>query len=115
MVEKDLRDRMEKMSQFELQELAAYADQLRSEARGKEVARGLDEVLGKWEQLLACVRQVKRDLGIDDVSIDVRDWWGTDDEGSHELITIDRYAEGDDFTFSASCRDDGERIEQEAK
>jgi len=115
MVEKDLRDRMEKMSQFELQELAAYADQLRSEARGKEVARGLDEVLDKWQQLLACVRRVKRDLGIEDISIDVRDWSAPYAEGSHELITIDRYAEGDDFTFSASCRDDGERIEQEAK
>lgn len=115
MVEKDLRDRMEKMSQFELQELAAYADQLRTEARSKEIVRGLDEVLDKWQQLLACVRRVKRDLGIDDVSIDVRDWSAPYAEGSHELITIDRYAEGDDFTFSASCRDDGERVEKEAK
>ena len=115
MVEQELRDRMEKMSQFELEELAAYADQLRTETRSKEVARGLDDVLDKWQQLLACVRRVKRDLSIEDISIDVRDWSAPYAEGSHELITIDRYAEGDDFTFSASCRDDDERIEREAE
>ena len=115
MVEKELRDRMEKMSQFELQELAAYADQLRSEARGKEIARGLDEILDKWQQLLACVRRVKRDLGIEDICIDVCDWSYRYAGTGHELITIDRYTEGDDFTFSASCRDDGERVEQKAK
>ena len=109
MVEQELRDRMEKMSQFELQELAAYADQLRTEARTKEVVRGLDDVLDKWQQLLACVRRVKSQLGIDDLWIEVRDW------NILKLISVGQYADSEDYTFSAHCRDDGERIEREAE
>ena len=115
MVAKELRDKMEKMSQFELEELAAYAEQLRSEARSKEVARGLDEILDKWQQLLACAHRVQRDLGVEDLCIEARDWSGPYAEGSAELISIGQYADSDDYTFSAQCRDDGKRVEKEAK
>ena len=115
MVEQELRDRMEKMSQFELQELAAYADQLRTEARTKEVTRGLDDVLDKWQQLLACVRRVKSQLSIDDLWLEVRDWGAPYAEGAMELVSVGQYADGEDYTFSAHCRDDGEQIEREAE
>ena len=115
MVAQELRDRMEKMSQFELQELAAYADQLRIEARTKEVTRGLDDVLDKWQQLLACVRRVKSQLSIDDLWIEARDWGAAYVEGAMELISVGQYADGEDYVFSAHCRDDGEHIEREAE
>ena len=114
MVKQELRDRMEKMSQFELQELAAYADQLRAEARAKEVARGLDDILDKWQQLLACVRHVKSQLGIDDPKIEIHNWSAPSFSGM-ELIPIGQYADSVRYTLSAHCRDDGKRIEREAK
>ncbi len=115
MVAQELRDRMEKMSQFELQELAAYADQLRIEARTKEVTRGLDDILDKWQQLLACVRRVKSQLGVDDLWLEVRDWGTPYAEGSMESISVGQYADGEDYIFSAHCHDDGEHIEREAE
>ena len=115
MIAQELRDRMEKMSQLELQELAVYADQLRAEARTKEVTRGLDDILDKWQQLLACVRRVKSQLGIDDLWLEARDWGAPSLEGSMELISVGQYADGEDYIFSAHCRDDGERIEREAE
>ena len=114
MVAPELQERLKRMSQSELSEIMAYADQLRVEARVHEIGFGLEEILDQWKQLLACVSRIQRKSGIEDEDIwlSIRDWTAPGPEGEEHILPLGKLADSHDYSFAMVCRDEGQSIER---